>query len=490
MFVSLDGDGTLHRQVYRALRAEILAHRFKPGARLPSTRALAAQLGVSRNVAMLAYEQLLGEGYAQARTGSGTIVAPTLPEDWGETDAAAAMHLGSAPARVEPRLARAGTRAVEIARATRRRGAPRERGPAYDFRAGRPSFGDFPSAVWCRLLGRRARSASRRDLDYGPPEGRLELREALAERLRRVRGVETTAQRIVIVNGSQQALDLITRILVDPGDRVLIEEPHYLGARQVFAAGGAELVPAPVDGDGMQVPRPVVRKAPRLAYVTPSHQFPTGVVLPLARRLELLDWAAASGAFVVEDDYDSEYRYTGRPLQALAGLDGHGRVIYVGTFSKLMFPALRLGYLVLPEALVEPIVAAKGLADTGSPALEQLTLADFIREGHLDRHLHRSRARNASRRAALLAAVHDHFGERAEICGAATGLHVLVWLRGRDGEPIGSLARRAEAAGVAVYPVAPFYLRPPRRSGVLLGYGPLSERQIRDGVARLAAALD
>ena len=490
MFVSLDDDGPLHRQVYRALRSEILARRFKPGARLPSTRALSAELGVSRNVAMLAYEQLLGEGYAQARTGSGTVVAPTLPEDWAERPAAAGLRPGAAPARVQPHLARAGTRAVEIARATRRRGAPRDRGPAYDFRAGRPSFGDFPRAVWCRLLGRRARSASRRELDYGPPEGRLELREALAERLRRVRGVETTARRIVIVNGSQQALDLVTRVLLEPGDRVLIEEPHYLGARQAFAAGGAELVPALVDGDGMQIPKPVGRRAPRLAYVTPSHQFPTGVVLPLARRLELLDWAAGSGAFVVEDDYDSEYRYAGRPLQALAGLDDAGRVIYVGTFSKLMFPALRLGYLVLPDTLVEPIVAAKALADTGSPTLEQLTLADFIREGHLDRHLHRSRARNASRRAALLAAVRDHFGERAEICGAATGLHVLVWLRGRDGEPIGSLARKAEAAGVAVYPVAPFYLHPPRRSGVLLGYGPLSERQIREGVARLAAALD
>ena len=220
---------------------------------------------------------------------------------------------------------------------------------------------------------------------------------------------------------------------------------------------------------------------PRLAYVTPSHQFPTGVVLPLARRLELLDWAGRSGAFVIEDDYDSEYRYAGRPLQALAGLDVHGRVIYVGTFSKLMFPALRLGYLVLPEALVDAVVAAKNLADTGSPSLEQLTLADFIREGHLDRHLHRSVAHNASRRTALLEAVRDHFGDRADISGAATGLHVLVWLRNRRGEPIASIVRKAEAAGVAVYPVAPFYLSPPRRSGVLLGYGPLSERQSATG---------
>ena len=491
MFVTLDGEGPLHRQVYRALRSEILSRRLGPGARLPSTRRLAATLGVSRNVAMLAYEQLLDEGYAQARSGSGTIVAPTVPEDWGTAVVTAGSGRCSPPARVQPRLSRAGDRAVEVIGAGRVYRETHPRRASYDFRAGRPSFGDFPRTVWCRLLGRRARSASWRDLDYGPPEGRRELREALAERLRRVRGIETTPRQVVIVNGSQQALDLMTRVLVDPGDRVLIEEPHYLGARQAFMAGGAELVPAPVDGDGMQIPRSLAgRRSPRLAYVTPSHQFPTGVVLPLARRLELLDWAGRSGAFVIEDDYDSEHRYAGRPLQALAGLDAHGRVIYVGTFSKLMFPALRLGYLVLPEALVDAVVAAKNLADTGSPALEQLTLADFIREGHLDRHLHRSVVRNASRRAALLEAVRDHFGDRAEISGTATGLHVLVWLRNHRGEPIASFARKAEAAGVAVYPVAPFYLHPPRRSGVLLGYGPLSERQIRDGVARLAAALD
>jgi len=490
MFCQLDGAGPLYQQVYRALRTDILSRRLPPGTRLPSTRALAADLGVSRNVAMLAYEQLLGEGYTQARTGSGTIVAPSLPGQWAAAGGGASLRFAAPAPRTPPRLARAGTRAIAIARRTRLhwdlRGAPL----AYDFRFGRPAFADFPHALWCRLLGRRARSARRSDLDYGAPEGRIELREALAERLRRFRGIETTARQIVVVNGSQQALDLVTRVLIDPGDRVLIEDPHYLGARWVFAAGGAELVPAPVDADGMHIPPPrAARRSPRLAYVTPSHQFPTGVVLPLARRLELLDWAARCDAFVLEDDYDSEYRYAGRPLQALAGLDVDGRVLYLGTFSKLMFPALRLGYLVVPEALVESIVAAKALADTGSAGLEQLALADFIREGHFERHLNRSRVRNAVRRSVLLEALREQFGERAEVSGAATGLHVLVWLRGRDGEPIASVARKAEAAGVGVYAVAPYYLEPPRRTGVLLGYGPLSERQIRQGIRRLAAAL-
>ncbi len=490
MFITLDGEGLLYQQVYRGVRAEILSGKLAAGARLPSTRTLAADLGISRNVAMLAYDQLLDEGYALARTGSGTIVAPTLPEEWTGMVSPAGAGLGKSR-RTEPRLARSGARALEIARTVPARWDLRGRRLAYDFRVGRPAFDDFPHGIWCRLLGRRARSAGRDELDYGSPEGRLELRAALAERLRRFRGIETSPRCIVVVNGAQQALDLVTRVLLDPGDRVLIEEPHYLGARWAFAAGGAKLVPARVDDDGMQVPKSLgPRRAPRLAYVTPSHQFPTGVVLPLARRLELLDWAARSGAFIVEDDYDSEYRYAGRPLQALASLDAEGRVLYVGTFSKLMFPALRLGYLVLPESLVEPIVAAKALADTGSSALEQLTLADFIREGHFERHLNRSRGRNGARRAVLLEAIDEHFGERAEVGGAATGLHVLVWLRNRDGQPIASVTRKAQAAGIGIYSVAPYYLRPPRRTGILLGYGPLSERQIREGIARLAAALD
>jgi GntR family transcriptional regulator/MocR family aminotransferase len=491
MAFRLDGEGPLYHQVYRALRGEILARNVTAGARLPSTRALAAELGVSRNVAMLAYEQLLGEGYATARTGSGTIVAPALPGDWGATVGALASSRGAAARRMPPRLSRAGTRVLEIAPRTRPSWELRDGRLPYDFRFGRPAFGDFPHAIWCRLLGRRARNANWRDLDYGPPQGRPELREALADRLRRFRGIETSPDRIVVVNGSQQALELVTRVLIDPGDRVLIEEPHYLGARWVFVAAGARLVPAPVDDDGMRVPKPLAaRRAPRLAYVTPSHQFPTGVVLPLARRLELLEWAARSEAFVIEDDYDSEYRYAGRRLQALAGLDADERVIYVGTFSKLMFPAMRLGYLVLPESLVEPLVAAKAIADTGSSALEQLALADFIREGHFERHLNRSRARNAARRQALLAALQAHFGDRAEVAGAATGLHVLVWLRGRDGKAVGSVSRRAQAAGVGIYSVAPYYLAPPRRTGVLLGYGPLDEQTISDGITRLATALD
>jgi GntR family transcriptional regulator / MocR family aminotransferase len=359
----------------------------------------------------------------------------------------------------------------------------------YDFRPGRATFPDLPYALWCRLLGARARRATLPDLDYGPPAGRWELREAIATRLRRLRGVDAKPKSIVIVNGTQQALDLVCRVLLNPGDRVLIEEPHYTGARCAFLAAGAELVTSLVDENGIRIPKATrAKRGVRLAYVTPSHQFPTGVVLPLARRLELLDWASRVGAFIVEDDYDSEYRYDGPPLQALAGLDREGRVIYAGTFSKILFPALRLGYLVLPESLVEAVTAAKAIGDTGAATLEQLALADFIGMGHFDRHLRRTNASNAARRNALVAAVREEFAERAEIYGANAGLHLLVWVKGRSGGMIADAHGKAESAGVGLYTVDSFYLKPPKRTGVVLGYAPLREREIREGIRCLAAA--
>jgi GntR family transcriptional regulator / MocR family aminotransferase len=495
--LQLDGTGPLYRQIYRAFRNDILARALAPGERVPSTRALADLLKVSRNTAVLAYEQLLAEGYLETRVGAaGTVVAPVLPPD------ALRSHLSldrqrHIVSRGDARLGIAGERIVKAARKTTdslglpsltwELTPPRLR---YDFRPGRAAFPDVPYALWCRLLGARARHATLRDLDYGPPQGRRELREAIASRLRRLRGIDASPERIVIVNGTQQALDLISRVLLNPGDRVLIEEPHYTGARCVFMAAGAQLITSPVDDHGIQVPKVTKQKgAIRLAYVTPSHQFPTGVVLPLAGRLELLDWASRVGAFIVEDDYDSEYRYDGPPLQALAGLDRAGRVIYVGTFSKILFPALRLGYLVLPEVLVEPVVATKAVGDTGTAILEQLVLADFISAGHFDRHLRRTNTSNAARRNALVAAVRKEFRERAEVCGANAGLHLLVWLKGNRGGMIADVHGKAEKAGVGLYGVEAFYLKPPKRTGIVLGYAPLPESEIREGIRCLAAAL-
>ena len=499
VLLKLDRDGPLHQQIYRAVRDAILARMLAPGERVPPSRTLAGHLKVSRNTVITAYEQLLAEGYLEARVGAaGTVVSSTLPQDaFAPSSSKTARAPRQTPRLARPRLAIAGERILSGARATSESlGIPAltwELDPpriAYDFRPGKAAFSDVPYARWCRLLGSRARRARLRDLDYGPPQGRLELREAIANRLRRLRGIDASPDRVVIVNGTQQALDVICRVLLDAGDRVLIEEPHYTGARSAFACAGAELVPAAVDNSGIQVPSATRgARAVRLAYVTPSHQFPTGVVMPVARRLELLNWASRQDAFVVEDDYDSEYRYDGPPLQALAGLDREGRVIYVGTFSKILYPALRLGYLVLPESLVESITAAKANSDTGSSALEQLTLADFIAEGHFDRHLRRTNISNGARRKALVAAVRKEFGERAEVCGAESGLHLLVWITDKKGRTIDDVYHKALSAGVGLFPVDAFYLKPPRRTGVVLGYAPLQERDIREGIRRLAAAL-
>lgn len=504
--MQLDGSGPLYQQICRVVRDEILTRRWAPGERVPSTRILADLLNVSRNTVIMAYEQLLAEGYLEARLGAaGTVVAPTAPAggpDKRTTDfRAAGSPKPSVPkrrsSRGRTRFAVAGERILKaantVATSVGLTTLAWELTPPYmpfDFRPGRAAFPDVPYALWCKLLGSCARRASIRDLDYGPPAGRRELREAIATRLRRLRGIDTDPERVVIVSGTQQALDLICRLLLDPGDRALIEEPHYTGARCALSSVGADLIPAIVDKEGIRIPKVSVRKRRvRLAYVTPSHQFPTGVVLSTARRLELLDWASNEGSFIIEDDYDSEYRYDGLPLQALAGLDQQERVIYVGTFSKILFPALRLAYLVLPRSLVEPVITMKAVADTGTAILAQLTLADFLSQGHFDRHLRRTNATNAARRNVLVDALHEEFADRVEISGAKTGLHLLAWLKGRNGGVIKDIWHKARAVGIGFYPVDAFYLAPPKRTGIVLGYAPLREHEIREGIRRLATAL-
>jgi GntR family transcriptional regulator/MocR family aminotransferase len=379
MFVSLDGPGPMFQRVYEALRAEILEGRLGPGARLPSSRSLAGDLGVSRTTVLLAYDQLLAEGYVDGRVGSGTYVASELPEVALSAEAPATGESPHEP--VPARLSSYGRRAVDAdVMVPARAGAVR-----YDFRYGLPPVEEFPHETWRRLLARRARSASLNSLRYGPSAGIPKLRVAIADYLRRSRAVACTPEQVVVVNGSQQALDLAARVLVDPGDAVVIEEPHYQGARKVFQAAGARLVPVPTDAEGLdpsKLPIDADADGARLLYVTPSHQFPTGATMTLCRRLALLAWAERAGVYVLEDDYDSEFRYEGRPVESMQGLDRAGRVIYAGTFSKVMFPSLRVGYLVLPQPLVEPFAAAKWLTDRHTPTLEQEALADFLAEGH------------------------------------------------------------------------------------------------------------
>lgn len=491
MFVTLADGGSLQQRVYDALRRAILDGRLAPGSRLPSTRALARDLGVSRNTALIAYDQLLAEGYVVGRVGSGTYVAAEVPDAMLAARRAAASPRPSEPR--SPRLSGYGERVLAVDPLDVP-GVSRPAVPAsvrYDFRYGPPSVAEFPHEVWRRLLTRRARRASVRSLGYGRTEGEPALREAIADYLRRARAVDCRAEQVVVVQGSQQALDLVARLLLDPGDVVVVEEPAYQGARKVFLAAGASLVTAPVDGEGADLSAlPPAAERARLVYVTPSHQFPSGATMSLARRLSLLAFAERTAAFVLEDDYDSEFRYEGRPVESVQGLDKGGRVVYAGTFSKVLFPALRLGYLVLPPPLVPPVAAAKWLADRHTATLEQEVLADFITEGHFERHLRRARAANASRRAVLLDALRSGLGHRAEVAGANAGMHLLLWLPGVPAGAVDGLVAAAAAAGVGVYPVAPYYhLTPPATAGLLLGYASLAEAEIREGVRRLAAVV-
>ncbi|HTO09284.1 MAG TPA: PLP-dependent aminotransferase family protein [Myxococcota bacterium] len=480
LLLALDGDGPLHRQLYRSLRDAVLGGRLEAGSRLPSTRQLAAELELSRNTVLAACEQLVSEGYAAPRARSGLFVADALPAR-SARPRSAALPLA---------LSQTGQRMLAAVAPGRASWAPAHKPLPYDFLYGEPNYSHLPLETWARLLGRRARRLSARRLAYQAPGGAAELRESLAGYLARARGVVCAPEQIVIVHGSQQGLDLVTRLLVDPGARVVLEEPHYTGFSLCARAAGAELVHVPVDEHGLRTELLAEVPAAKLAFVTPSHQYPAGAVLSLPRRLALLAWAARAGAHVLEDDYDGEFRFDGKPLECLQALDRDGRVIYLGTASKLLFPALRIGWVVAPEPLAPVLRNAKALADTGTPSLEQLALADFIREGHLERHARRARAHTARLRAVLLESLDDELGERARVRGASAGLHVLLELPRLDARRSARLREECQRRGVGVYSAAPFYARPPARAELLLGYASLEPSRIREGVRRLRRALD
>jgi GntR family transcriptional regulator/MocR family aminotransferase len=467
--------GPLFKQVYAGLRKGILGGAFRSGARLPSTRDLAQQLGISRTVVVLAYEQLLAEGFAVGRSGSGTYVST----DVGPRRAAVPSEDSA-----KLRLARFGSAA---AAAWSRVNFPQRHKSAlpYDFAYGRSDLDTFPFQLWRRLLLKCARQASIAELDYGPASGNTALREVICSHLRRSRAVNCEPERVIVVNGSQQALDLIARILLQPGDRVAIENPSYQGTTEVLRAAAARLLTVPVDRNGLDPAR--LPASARIVFVTPSHQFPTGAILPLARRLALLDWAKHKNAVIVEDDYDGEFRYEGQLLESLQGLDRDSRVIYIGTFSRTVFSALRIGYLIVPKSLVPAFAAAKWLCDRHTPSLEQKTLAEFIASGMYERYLRRVRRRNASRRDVLLDSIGKYLGDRVEVTGAAAGAHVVLWPTRRIAKD--ALIASAASRGVGVYPISPYYLKRPARTGVLLGYSRMTEGNIREGMRRLGNVL-
>jgi GntR family transcriptional regulator / MocR family aminotransferase len=459
----------LSRQIFTGLRNAIVNGTFRAGDRLPSTRLLAEQLSVSRTVVVIAYEQLLAEGYVSGRMGSGTFVSPHLD------------HPPTAKGRAaDLKLSRFGTAAVDAGRGLLQAAGSKPR-PRYDFAYGRGNTDMFPFETWCRVAITRLRKAPLSELDYGPSAGSASLREAIADHLRRARGLACAASQVIIVNGSQQALDIAARVLLDRGRRIVIENPQYQGTRDIFKAAGARLIPVPVDARGLATDKLPPRA--RLAIVTPSHQFPTGAVLPLSRRVALLEWARRAHAAVIEDDYDGEFRYDGEPVEPLATLDTEGRVIYVGTFSRTVYPSLRLGYLVAPPSLVASFVGAKWLCDRHTATLEQEILADFMRSGAYERHLRRARKALADRKQELLASIRSSFGDAVEISGESAGTHVVIWPRRRVVEK--DVVRQAASLGVGIYGISQYFLERPSRAGFLLGYSRLLPREIRDGVRRL-----
>jgi len=457
----------LNRWLYDEFRRAILDCRLSPGTRLPATRDLARQYGISRGTVVAVFEQLQAEGYLVGRPGAGTRVNALLSRN--------------APAKAGPlpkiRALPAALRALP------------NRNVARPFRPYQPALAEFPIDLWARVAGRSLRRASIALLAQADPRGSAHLREAIAAYLGSSRGVHCSPDQIVVVSGAQQGLDLVARLLVKPGDSVWVEDPGYFGATAAFRNAGAKIIPVPVDDHGLDifVGRKLSARA-KAAYVTPGHQFPLGMSMTAERRLSLLSWAYEASAVVVEDEYDSEYRFEGRPIPALQGLDKRGSVIFLGSFSKVLFPALRLGYVVLPSRLLGPALALRVAIDFYPPALIQATLCDFMTEGHLGRHIRKMREMYANRLGALQDAARRHLGGLLDISPVRAGLSTVGFLRNGMSSP--KAERAATDKGIEVLGLHRFALQGKCVNGLLMGFAAFAEREIGQAIVSLAAALE
>ncbi|MED4354612.1 PLP-dependent aminotransferase family protein [Schinkia azotoformans] len=453
-------DIPLKRQVYEYIRKLILNGELKAGEKLPATRECASQLGISRNVVIEAFEQLLAEGYIVGQQGSGTFVAE-----------------GAFLEQIQDER----TTTLEISEE-----CIQEKG-VIDFRSGLPALDIFPRKDWGRLAKDVCLEAPDYAFGYDHPEGRLELRKILSQYLRRTRGVNCHADQIVITSGATQAFSLITKLLLLQGDKVIIEDPITNEIQTIFTSTGATLIPIPVDEQGMRTDLLSDGEKPKFIFVTPSHQFPLGSILPIQRRIQLIQYARVNECYIVEDDYDSEFRYDGEPISSLQGLDSE-RVIYVGTFSKNLSPALRMGYLVLPQALIERCRSLKWFHDLHTPSLNQMLLARFIEEGLLERHIRKMRKVYMKRREVLREALIREFGHSGEISGDSTGLHLIAEFKGIEFTE--DLIERLYQNHVKVYPVEHHTIHKGRHvNKVILGYGNLREQEIEEGIRNLRKVL-
>jgi len=466
-----------YQWLYEAVRFEILGGRLRPGTRLPASRDLARQYGLARGTIVNAFDQLASEGYVEGSVGSGTYVSKVLPERL--------LHVASRKDE-EPAIRKNSGRLVSAYGARARLFGTYENKPTRAFRSNLPALDLFPIALWTKITLRCLRRISQRQLMGCDPLGHSPLRKAVAEYLSKSRGVRCVPEQIAIVSGVQEALDLTARLLLNPGDRVCVETPGYPGAILAFKALGARIISAGVDEEGIEV-RQLPTRGVRLVYVTPGHQFPLGTTMSLARRLQLLTWARKAGAIIFEDDYDSEYRYSGRPIPALQGLDSSGVVLYAGSFSKVLFPALRLGYVVVPFDLLRPFEAIQSLTLRHAPMLDQLVLTEFIVEGHFGRHLRRMREIYAERLSVLLEEAHRRLAGLLDISSVEAGLQIVGWLcEGLDAE---SVAMAAGQRNVDVTPLSRFRARK-ASAGLQLGFAAVDVKEIRRGVQDLAIALE
>ena len=474
----------MYRQLYGWFRMAVIDGQMRPGQRVPSTRSLAAELKISRIPVLNAYEQLLAEGYFETFVGAGTCVARSIPDD-ALIPLRGRNALREKVQKREPR--RLSSRGVALTQL-----------PAQSwlnivgaFRVSLPALDHFPLGVWSKLVARHARKPGKGIMGYGDAMGYLPLREAIAEYLGAVRAVRCEASQIMVTTGSQQGLHLAAQVLLDPGDPVWVEDPGYPSARQAFIAAGAHLIACPVDREGMNIAELIDRGSggpnAGVVYITPSHQYPLGMAMSATRRMLLLHWAARTGSWIIEDDYDSEYRFGSRPIASLQGLDTDARVIYVGTFSKVVFPALRVGYVVVPKDLIPAFSAARDAADVFSSTLYQLVLTDFVREGHFARHIRRMRMLYAERRRALVDAIQVQMGDFVEVVGEEAGMHLVVLLP--PGTNDVRVSREAARRGISATPLSTCYLKRPVKTGLILGFAGANAHQIYHGIRNLRLCL-
>ncbi|WP_278977113.1 PLP-dependent aminotransferase family protein [Oligella urethralis] len=470
-----DGEIPLARQIYIILSDLILSGELSAGVKLPASRSLATDCGVSRNTIMFAYEQLLAEGYVISQTGSGTFVSDTVPvADWSQEESA--LKEKSPMTEHQRYLSKRGSELVSSAQASAEQWQP--------FVSGVPDVSLFPKDIWLRLLRKHWQQATPAMLSYAHGAGYLPLRQALIERLRLARSVNGTAEQVLMISGLHNAISLIAHLLIDPGMTVWMENPGYWGAATVLKMAGANIVPIAIDEEGLAPTPEQIAQPPKLIFVTPSHQYPLGHVMSLARRRMLLDYANAHDAWIIEDDYDSEFRFAGLPIASLQGLDSYQKVIYLGTFSKTLFPGMRLGYMVLPENLVDYFAIGLSEKYRDGRLLEQAVLADFMVEGHYAAHVRRSRLRYAKRSVLLREAINEQLGPDWVSSNVEAGLHLVIHLpAGTDDVTI---ARAAKAAGIMVRPLSRYYLGEPSRAGVLLGYANVPDELIKPRFAQLA----